>query len=306
MLGAFILLNLLLAVVVSKFAQCQGEIELLQDETRIKALGDFALPVLKQTQIRRLWRLEAASEGDENDARFRDRRRAKARHDIVYASQIARNTLQNNDSEPSQTSARSAIREKVTGVFRNRDKDMMIVNIATLHPAAVLKRDALDDERDLIDLSQIATYLESDYLEDGQHIISSNNNESCEDGNTSQGDVNGETSSNLSSSESDEMDDKIDMERERMARNIIEWISFLIVSNKAFDIIIYFMILGNTLALALEFHGSPDLLNVILKWANMVFTYVFTLEMLLKAAAYVVLHSFLSLSLSHKEYNIDT
>lgn len=85
----------------------------------------------------------------------------------------------------------------------------------------------------------------------------------------------------------------VDMVRERMARNIIEWVAYLIVSKKAFDVVIYMCICGNTLALALEFHGSPVLLGVVLSWANMVFTYIFTVEMLLKLAAYVGVGSLL-------------
>lgn len=85
----------------------------------------------------------------------------------------------------------------------------------------------------------------------------------------------------------DDESEKIDMVRERMARNIVEWIAYLIVSKKVFDVVIYLCICGNTLALALEFHGSPVLLGIVLSWANMVFTYIFTVEMVLKLAACV-------------------
>jgi hypothetical protein len=242
MFGAFVLLNLLLAVVVSKFSQCQREIEMMQvrcvllsarrqcagsahsarscpalainirilllllllhslllrlslflvlvlvflrpllphawflfvgivvlfvgivqDESRTKALGDFSIPVLEQMSIRRRWQLAQVAAGGESldeghpEHGPRQRRKAAGRHDIVYASQIAQDTLARS-TEAFEEVGRSL---RGSGISAGEQSAEMgkggNMNLAALHPAALLKRAVVDDERDLIYLSRIAT-----------------------------------------------------------------------------------------------------------------------------------------------------
>ena len=277
MFGAFVLLNLLLAVVVSKFSQCQREIEMMQDESRIKSLGDASLPVLEQMGIRRRWQRAgdddggAAGEGAATHG-TRQRRKAAGRHDIVYASQIAQRQLANSIESMKKIKNGADARDGGAGGAPADNSGggdgggaAGTLRIASLHPAALLKRGDVDDDRDLVYLSRIANYLEAEYLPPNPH----------------------EAPAPVEKNDDDDGEPQpIDMARERMARNIIEWVCFLIVSAKMFDIVIYMCICGNTVALALEFHGSPVLMDVILAWSNMIFTYIFTLEMLLKLAAY--------------------
>lgn len=134
-----------------------------QDESRIKALGDFSIPVLEQMTIRRRWQLAQAAEGGEGSGESqpehgpRQRRKAAGRHDIVYASQIAQDTLARSTQafeEAGRALNGSGVSAGEQSVEMGKGGNM---NLAALHPAALLKRAVVDDERDLIYLSRIAT-----------------------------------------------------------------------------------------------------------------------------------------------------
>ncbi|CAF4982165.1 unnamed protein product [Rotaria sp. Silwood1] len=58
-----------------------------------------------------------------------------------------------------------------------------------------------------------------------------------------------------------------------------------IVASKYFDYIIFSVIIINTLSMAIEYHGQPQLLTNILEYSNYFFIILFTIEMLFKIIA---------------------
>ena len=329
--GTFVLLNLLLAVVVSKFGQCKRDMEMQQNKHRTRRLALDTLPVLDQMKLRQFWTRGTDDVEREVDKRatalgkelmkrkrkadqllganaaksarggiVRTRRKAVHSHDQdaqMQTSALFATNVVKQQQDGTADAQKGFVGRILANIGAKRDQSkassLNVVGMGTieLHPAAMtLVADNIFTRReDALYVSQAATFLENDFLPaHKQTPIAENEDEDASSGDDAE-EEREMTSTEMAEKEAaDEVAErlhKLDMQREQLSRNFLEWWCFLIVQNKIFTASIYLCICGNTVVLALDLYPAPVWYENTLNWANLIFTLIFTVEMVIRILA---------------------
>jgi len=345
--GTFVLLNLLLAVVVSKFGQCKRDMEMQKNKHRTRQLALDTIPVLGQMKLRQFWTrgehdvsraIEARAralgketmarqirEAEERDRkagvievnvpmskrgkRGNGRQRRLAVHSADVGAKMQSSALfatasvrseggleEEVDAKKSSVAGAAACFARILpkrGAKKAKQVDYPALGNVELHPAAIalVADSVIRKQEEVLYVSQAATFLENDFLPAERQVMdiegADNDDEFGEQVMSEDGEDPDDVDHVAAEAAADDAEKmhKLDMQREQLSRNFIEWWCFLIIRSQLFSIGLYLCICGNTIVLALDLYPAPAWYEQTLSIANLVFTLIFTVEMCIRILA---------------------